>query len=642
LKILQLTKFYPPFWGGIESVTYELTEGLHAAGYECVVLCANTTNVTVDEVFENKYKVIRAASYGRVFSTSISPALINIFRKIANDFDIIHVHFPDPLTALALSLVKPKAKVVIHWHSDIIKQSYLLKFYLPLQNMVLKRADLIIGTSPKYIQESPQLKDFVYKTVAIPLGSEVKVFENTTAVEASILNRFKGKKILFSLGRLVYYKGYNYLIEAASLISNDFVIVIGGEGPEYSNLKKQIASYKLEAKVHLIGKIPQVELASWFKACNIFCFPSTFASEAFGVSQIEAMSFGKPVIATEIPRSGVSWVNAHGVSGVNVKLGSATELANAIQLLANDVNLYQKYSVGAKHRYEAMFKPNQMVDSMLNQYLKLTRQGESNLSQLSKLPKVSIITVLLDNKKYIRDVIDSVLSQDYENIEYLIIDGDSKDGSVEIIESYKDKIHVFISEKDEGVYDALNKGILKASGDIIGLLHSDDFFDHPRVISSIVEKFLKDKVDAVYGDLRYIGNTGKNEIVRVWKAGAYKPNFFYKGWMPPHPTFYVRREVYQKFGAFNTQLKFAADYELMLRFILKHQITLSYIPEFLVKMRVGGASNRNLSNRIKANIEDRKAWKLVEIKPGFLTLVLKPLKKIFQYSIFNQSWKTPQ
>jgi glycosyltransferase len=508
--------------------------------------------------------------------------------------------------------------------------------------MVLKRADVIIGTSPKYIQESPQLKDFVYKTVAIPLGSEVKVFENSASIEASIVKRFKGKKILFSLGRLVYYKGYNYLIEAARHISDDFVVVIGGEGPELSNLKKQVKSQKLENKVHLIGKIPQSELASWFKACYIFCFPSTFASEAFGVSQIEAMSFGKPVIATEIPRSGVSWVNAHGISGVNVKLGSATELAHAIQLLANDTKLYQKYSVGAKHRYETMFKPKQMVDAMLNQYLRLIGAAATSFQDLPKKPKVSIITVLLDNKKYIKDAIESVLSQDYENIEYLVIDGDSKDGSVEIIESYKDKIHVFISEKDEGVYDALNKGISKASGDIIGLLHSDDFFDHPRVISIIVERFLKEKVEAVYGDLRYIGNTGKNEIVRVWKAGAYKPNFFYKGWMPPHPTFYVRREVYQKFGSFNTQLKFAADYELMLRFILKHQITLSYIPEFLVKMRVGGASNRNLSNRIKANIEDRKAWKLVEIKPGFLTLVLKPLKKIFQYSIFNQSWNKHQ
>ena len=642
MKILQLTKFYPPFWGGIESVTYELTEGLHAAGYECLVLCANTSNITIEEIFEGKYRVIRAASLGRVFSTSISPTLIKIFKQIANDFDIIHVHFPDPLTALALSLVKPKAKVVIHWHSDIIKQSYLLKFYLPLQNMVLKRADLIIGTSPKYIQESPQLKDFVYKTVAIPLGSEVKIFEDTAEIENAILNRFKGKKILFSLGRLVYYKGYNYLIEAATLISDDFVIAIGGEGPEFANLKKLIASHKLEAKVHLIGKIPQAELASWFKACFIFCFPSTFASEAFGVSQIEAMSFGKPVIATEIPRSGVSWVNAHGISGVNVKLGSATELAQAIQLLANDTNLYQKYSVGAKHRYETMFKPKQMVDAMLNQYLRLIGEAAKSFQDLPKKPKVSIITVLLDNKKYIKDAIESVLSQDYDNIEYLVIDGDSKDGSVEIIKSYKNKIHVFISEKDEGVYDALNKGISKASGDIIGLLHSDDFFDHPRVISIIVERFLKEKVEAVYGDLRYIGNTGKNEIVRVWKAGAYKPNFFYKGWMPPHPTFYVRREVYQKFGSFNTQLKFAADYELMLRFILKHQITLSYIPEFLVKMRVGGASNRNLSNRIKANIEDRKAWKLVEIKPGLLTLVLKPLKKIFQYSIFNKSWNKHQ
>lgn len=642
MKILQLTKFYPPFWGGIESVTYELTEGLHAAGYECVVLCANTNNTTVEESFNQKYKVIRAASFGRIFSTSISPALIKIFKLIANDFDIIHVHFPDPLTALALSLVKPKAKVVIHWHSDIIKQSFLLRFYLPLQNMVLKRADVIIGTSPKYIQESPQLKDFVYKTVAIPLGSEVKVFENSASIEASIIKRFKGKKILFSLGRLVYYKGYNYLIEAARLISDDFVVVIGGEGPELSNLKKQVKNQKLENKVHLIGKIPQSELASWFKACYIFCFPSTYASEAFGVSQIEAMSFGKPVIATEIPRSGVSWVNAHGVSGVNVKPSKPKELADAIQLIDNNADLYQKYCLGAKHRYETLFKPKQMVGSMLNQYLRLTRHKVLGFSELPELPKVSIITVLLDNKKYIKDAIESVLSQDYKNIEYLIIDGDSKDGSVEIIESFKDKIHVFISEKDEGVYDALNKGISKASGDIIGLLHSDDFFDHPKVISNIVHEFLKEKVDAVYGDLRYIGNTEKSEIVRIWKAGSYKPNYFYKGWMPPHPTFYVRREVYQKFGSFNTQLKFAADYELMLRFILKHQITLSYIPEFLVKMRVGGASNRNLSNRIKANIEDRKAWKLVEIKPGFLTLVLKPLKKIFQYSIFNKSWNNHQ
>jgi glycosyltransferase len=174
------------------------------------------------------------------------------------------------------------------------------------------------------------------------------------------------------------------------------------------------------------------------------------------------------------------------------------------------------------------------------------------------------------------------------------------------------------------------------------LLHSDDFFVNPHVISDIVNCFALNQTDAVFGDLQYVGNTGKNEVVRVWKAGEYKPELFYKGWMPPHPTFYVKREVYQKYGAFNTELKFAADYELMLRFILKHQITLSYLPKFLVKMRVGGASNRNIRNRILANLEDRKAWKMVGIKPGFLTLVLKPFKKIFQYSLFNQSWKTPQ
>ncbi len=642
MKILQLSKFYPPFWGGIESVTFELTEGLHAKGFDCTVLCSNTENLTVEEIYNNKYKVIRAASYGRLFSTSISPELLRIFKKIANDFDIIHVHFPDPLTALALTITKTNAKIIVHWHSDIIKQTFLLRFYLPIQNDVLKRANLIIGTSPKYINESPQLQFFTYKAIPIPLGSAVQIGENTPQRVSEIKARFKGKKILFGLGRLVYYKGFADLIKAAVKLPDEYVVAIGGAGPEQKKLLTLINQLKLESKVFLVGLIPQEELPAWFEACYIFCFPSTHASEAFGVSQIEAMSFGRPVIATHIPRSGVSWVNEHEISGLNVEPSNVEELLGAILTIGSDSMLYNKLSKGAKARYEALFRPEQMVASVIRQYHEVLSLQKLHTQYIPTQPKVSIITVLLDSKKFIKDAIESVLSQDYPNIEYIIIDGGSVDGSVEIIESFRNQIAVFISEKDKGVYDAINKGIASATGDIIGILHSDDFFVGSNTVSDIVKCFIANQTDAVFGDLQYVGNSKKNEVVRIWKAGAYKPDLFYKGWMPPHPTFYVKREVYEKLGAFNTQLKFAADYELMLRFILKHQITLSYLPQFLVKMRVGGASNRNLSNRVKANMEDRKAWKMVGIKPGFLTLVLKPLKKIFQYRFFNQSWKNTQ
>lgn len=244
--------------------------------------------------------------------------------------------------------------------------------------------------------------------------------------------------------------------------------------------------------------------------------------------------------------------------------------------------------------------------------------------------KISIITVVLNNKKFIANAIESVLSQDYPNIEYIIIDGGSKDGSLKIIQSYENKIHKIISEPDKGIYDAMNKGISFATGDVIGFLNSDDFYTNASVVSKIMNAF-NDKTDAIYADLDYVSTYDKNKIIRAWKAGKYHHKKFYSGWMPPHPTFFVRKNIYKDFGGFNSTIKSSADYELMLRFILKHKIVLHYIPEVLVKMRVGGQSNRNIINRIKANFQDRKAWKVNNLKPHFYTLWLKPLKKIFQY-----------
>lgn len=245
--------------------------------------------------------------------------------------------------------------------------------------------------------------------------------------------------------------------------------------------------------------------------------------------------------------------------------------------------------------------------------------------------KVSIITVTYNSAETIEQTIQSVMSQDYPNIEYLIVDGGSNDTTLEIVNTYANKISKIISEKDEGLYDALNKGIAMASGDIIGFIHSDDFYTDAGVIQRYVDAFVKTGCDAVYSDLYYVDKNNTDKIIRTWKSGTYTKSSFLFGWMPPHPTFFVKKEIYQKYGVFNTTFKSAADYELMLRLIFKNKIKLAYLPYFTVKMRVGGKSNLSLKNRLFANHEDRKAWQINGLKPYFFTLYLKPLRKLSQF-----------
>lgn len=245
--------------------------------------------------------------------------------------------------------------------------------------------------------------------------------------------------------------------------------------------------------------------------------------------------------------------------------------------------------------------------------------------------RISVITVVLNNQAYVKDAIASVLSQTYSDIEYIVIDGGSTDGSMQIIHSFKDRISKVISEPDEGIYDAMNKGLSLATGDVIGFLNADDFYAHPHVIEHVADAFKNMEVEALYADLDYVSRNDKKKVLREWRSGVYDKGSFYKGWMPPHPTFFVRREVYQRYGGYNTQLVSTADYELMLRFLLLHDVRADYLREVIVKMRVGGQSNRTLLNRIKANLEDRKAWKLNHISPRWYTMFLKPLSKITQF-----------
>jgi len=248
--------------------------------------------------------------------------------------------------------------------------------------------------------------------------------------------------------------------------------------------------------------------------------------------------------------------------------------------------------------------------------------------------KISIVTVSWNSAETIEDTILSVLNQDYQNLEYIVVDGKSTDGTLDIINRYKDGIDTVVSEQDNGLYDALNKGIGLATGDVVGILHSDDVFDSDKVISSVANAFAQSDADAVYGDLVYVDRLCLDRVIRKWVAGTYKQGSFVRGWMPPHPTFFAKKEVFETYGGYNLDFKTAADYELMLRFLEKHQIKCSYIPEVMVRMRAGGTSNATVKNRLRANNEDLMAWQVNGLSPKTYTRYLKPIRKLGQFS-FN-------
>lgn len=222
--------------------------------------------------------------------------------------------------------------------------------------------------------------------------------------------------------------------------------------------------------------------------------------------------------------------------------------------------------------------------------------------------KVSIITTVFNNVNTIEDTIESVLSQTYADIEYIIVDGASTDGTLDIVNHYRERISVISSKKDKGIYDGFNRGVKLASGEIIGFLNSDDYYPNENVIDKIVQGFNRNEnIKSVYGDLNYISNSDPSKIVRYWKSGDFTFGKLMHGWMPPHPTFFVKRSCYEKYGKFDLDYKISADYDTVLRFLGKHQITTSYIPEVLVHMRTGGASNASLKNIIQKTKEDYKA-----------------------------------
>ncbi|MDX2196609.1 MAG: glycosyltransferase family 2 protein [Cytophagales bacterium] len=246
--------------------------------------------------------------------------------------------------------------------------------------------------------------------------------------------------------------------------------------------------------------------------------------------------------------------------------------------------------------------------------------------------KISVITVCYNSVLTLERTIQSVISQHYQDIEYIIIDGCSTDGTLDIINKYQNVINKYLSEPDGGVYHAMNKGIALCTGDIVAILNSDDIFADQDVLTQVSAAFKASEADCVYGDLQYIQ---ANKVLRHWTSGKYNKNNFLWGWMPPHPAFFCKRSLYNNHGLFNTYFRLSADYELMLRFLYKGGASAYYISMVLVKMQTGGMSNKDVKNRILAYHEDKQAWSINELKPYFFTILLKKLIKLKQFFIFS-------
>lgn len=375
IKVLHIGKFYPPHVGGMEYYLYDLNRELNRRGVRSDVLCSGEAPFSVSER-TGKSEIFRSGTMGIVASTPISPAMIWQTMRICREYDIVHVHLPNPMSNLALFISGTKAKIIIQWQSDIVKQKRLIKLYHPLLMWLLNRADSLIASSESYVGGSFYLKRFRDKVTVIPLGMDRgRMREPNSSVVLGLREKYQGKKVVFALGRLTYYKGFEYLIKAARLLPDNLVVIIAGKGGLLNSLQREIEESGVSEKVVILGGLSEEDLAAYFKICEVFVLPSVARSEAFGIAQLEAMYYGKPVISTNIPHSGVSWVNLEGISGLIVKPRDPAALAEAIMRICGDAALREKLSVGARRRVHDEFSISVIAQKMIALYSKVL--GES-------------------------------------------------------------------------------------------------------------------------------------------------------------------------------------------------------------------------------------------------------------------------
>lgn len=372
MKVLHFGKYYPPYFGGVEKVNYDLVERLNQIE-DCQVdeLCF-AHDVKYKESFVPKgYKVTRVPIWGIKFSTPLPKGIFRAFLKNRKDYDIIHVHVPNPIASLVSLLAPKKAKIVVHWHSDIVKQKTLLKFFKPLQTAFLKRADAIIATSQNYVEASDDLRPFLSKVHVVPIGLDAAEMSYNQKDVEDIKKRYEGKKIVLCIGRLTLYKGHKVLIEAVKKLDDNVVILLGGVGEMEAELKQFAGECNVEDKVKFIGRIPAEHIYAYYKAADVFCLPSITRAEAFGVVLLEALAMGIPIVTCNIEGSGVPWVNQNGETGYNVPVGDSESLAEKIRLILNNSELREGFSQNCIKRFREFFTLDKMVECTYSLYKKL-------------------------------------------------------------------------------------------------------------------------------------------------------------------------------------------------------------------------------------------------------------------------------
>lgn len=366
MKILHIGKYYPPYFGGIEKVNFDLVKGLNKIGVKTDVICFNDKYKTIIE--NDSYTIFRMSRITEKFSTPFSISYYFRLWNIVNNYDIVHLHLPNPSAAIFLIFTKFQGKIILHWHSDVIKQKFFKKIYSPFDNILKRKSKRIIVTSKNYLDNSKDLRNYKDKCKVIPIGIDNSDLIQDNLFFKSLKNKYKGKKIIFSLGRLTYYKGFKYLIDAAKDIKDNTLILIGGTGELYPNLKNQIVNENLQEKVELLGKIPFNHLESYFKLADVFCLPSDHKSESFGVVLIEAMSLGCPQVVFNIKGSGVPWVVDNNQTGIVIKDIDSKLLAKKLNLLISDEDLINEFKTKSVKRFNKLFKKQSMIDKTLELY----------------------------------------------------------------------------------------------------------------------------------------------------------------------------------------------------------------------------------------------------------------------------------
>lgn len=367
MNIVHWGKFYHPDVGGVESVTRSLALGEADAGHDVTVICFRKTRDDLAVTNDGDVRVIKDLMAANVRSQPLGVGYLMTLIRSARRADCLQVHVPNMLAAFATMFVGRRARLIVHWHSDVVGKGLLGRVLMPVERRMLERADCIVATSQRYAEGSPSLRAHLSRVRIVPIGVAdhgAAPSEGADALPDDLVTWLGDSSVIVSIGRLVPYKGFDILIEATRHIHLAKVVIVG-KGPLEATLRENVKALGLEAEVYVAGFLSTDALCALLRRASLYCLPSVERSEAFGVVLPEAMSYGLPIVATDIAGSGVPWVNEHGVSGINVPVGDAVALAEACNMILNDEELRHRLSEGSRRRFEAEFYEAKSVARMI-------------------------------------------------------------------------------------------------------------------------------------------------------------------------------------------------------------------------------------------------------------------------------------